>query len=177
MHILDIAENSIRAEAKLIQIHIEENPDKDILLLTIKDDGKGMTAAQKKMALDPFFTTKSTRRFGLGLSLLQEASRAAAGDMSLDSIPGTGTEVRASFQLGHIDRQPLGDMSQTLVTLIAGHPQVDFLYSHRIGKERFDLDTREIKTRLEDVPIQSPEIVSFLENYIKEGLDTIRRQR
>lgn len=177
LHILDIAENSIRAKAKIIRIKIEEYKDRDVLLLTIKDDGSGMTEEQKKLALDPFYTTKTTRRFGLGLSLLSEAARAAGGDMSLRSSPGKGTEVKARFQLSHIDRQPTGDMSQTLVTLIAGHPGIDFLYSHRVNDELFSLDTREVKEKLGDVPIHSPEIVSFIRNYILEGLDTIRRQR
>jgi hypothetical protein len=177
LHILDIAENSIRAQAKLVRINIEENKNRDQLIMTITDDGKGMTKEQKKMALDPFYTTKTTRRVGLGLSLLAEAARKAGGDMSLKSSQGEGTEVRAFFQLNHIDRQPTGDMSQTLVTLIAGHPKTDFLYSHTISGKSFSLDTREIKERLEDVPIQSPEIVSFIRNYILEGLDTIRRQR
>lgn len=177
LHILDIAENSIRAKAKIIKIEIEEYKERDILLLTIKDDGSGMTEEQKKMALNPFYTTKTTRRFGLGLSLLSEAARTAGGKMSLRSFPGKGTEVKARFQLSHIDRQPTGDMSQTLVALIAGHPEIDFLYSHRVNGELFTLDTREVKEKLGDVPIQSPEIVSFIRNYILEGLDTIRRQR
>ena len=177
LHILDIAENSIRAQAKIIKIEIEEYKERDILLLSIKDDGNGMTEEQKKMALDPFYTTKSTRRFGLGLSLLSEAARTAGGKMSLQSFPGKGTEVKARFKLSHIDRQPTGDMSQTLVALIAGHPGIDFLYSHRVNGELFSLDTREVKEKLGDVPIHSPEIVSFIRNYILEGLDTIRRQR
>lgn len=176
LHILDIAENSIRAQARLIRIQIEEDQDKDLLLLTITDDGKGMTEEQTKMVLDPFYTTKTTRRFGLGLSLLAEAARAAGGDLSLQSSTGKGTEVKAFFQLNHIDRQPTGDMSQTLVTLIAGHPDIDFLYSHRVNGDLFSLDTREVKEKLGDVPIRSPEVVSFIRNYISEGLDTIRRQ-
>jgi hypothetical protein len=179
LHILDIAENSIRAQAKLIRIQIEEYRDRDLLVLTISDDGSGMTEEQKKTALDPFYTTKITRRFGLGLSLLAEAARAAGGVLSLQSSPGAGTEIKAHFQLSHIDRQPTGDMSQTLVTLITGHPDIDFLYSHRVNGELFSLDTREIKEKLEDVPIHSPKIVSFIRKYISQGLDTIitRRQR
>jgi hypothetical protein len=177
LHILDIAENSIRAEAKLIRIEIAENGSSDLLKVTITDDGSGMTEEQKTRALDPFYTTKTTRRFGLGLSLLAEAARAAGGGLALESSPGQGTEVKISFRLSHIDRQPTGDMAKTMVTLITGHPEIDFLYSHKVNGKRFTLDTREIKEKLDEVPIQSPEIMNFIRNYILEGLDNIKTRR
>ena len=136
-----------------------------------------MTEEQKTRALDPFYTTKNTRRFGLGLSLLAEAARAADGGMTLKSSPGRGTEVKTSFRLSHIDRQPMGDMAKTMVTLITGHPEIDFLYSHKVNGDRFSLDTREVKEKLDEVSIQSPEIVNFIRNYISEGLDNIKTRR
>jgi len=177
LHILDIAENSIDAHAATIRITIEESRRRDILVLEIEDDGRGMTEDQMRKALDPFYTTKTTRRFGFGLSLLSEAAKAASGDFSVRSEPGKGTLVRASFQLSHIDAKPLGDIPQTLVTLIMGHPEVDLVYEHRCDDSTYALDTREIKTQLEGLPINSTQVIGFIRNDIKEGLDNVRRQK
>lgn len=175
MHILDIAENSIEACAKTIEIRLEENSSKDLLTLEIADDGQGMDEATLHSALDPFFTTKKTRRVGFGLSLLAEAARAANGRFKIQSEPGKGATVRASFQLSHIDRQPLGDIPQTLATLIAGHPEVDIVYVHVVDGAEYSMDTREVKTGLDGLTINSPNIIRFIRNHIKDGLDQIRR--
>ena len=143
LHILDIAENSITASAKRIEIRINEDYVKDLLTIEIKDDGKGMDEQMLKQALDPFFTTRTTRRVGLGLSLLAQAARATDGDLVLDSRNGKGTTVRASFRLNHPDRQPMGDILETIRTLVAGHPEIDFLYEHRKNDTTYRFDTRE----------------------------------
>ena len=140
LHILDIVENSIRADAKEVEIRIEENVAKDCLEIEISDDGAGMDQATIEKALDPFFTTKTVRKVGLGLSLFREAARAAGGDMTVQSEPGKGTRVKATFQYGHVDRQPLGDLVMTLRTLIVANPEVRFRFSHHKdgNEERFD---------------------------------------
>jgi len=177
LHILDIAENSIEAQAKTIEIRLEENREKDILSLEILDDGKGMDEKMVQTALDPFVTTKKTRRFGLGLPLLAEAAKAANGTFHLQSQPGKGTHVKASFQLSHIDTKPLGDIAQTLVILIVGHPEIDFLYSHTYNHEQYILDTKELKEQLEGIAINSPEVIKFIKNNISEGLESLRRKK
>jgi len=131
LHILDIAENSVAARANKIKIQITENTKTDVLSLEIIDNGIGMDEETTKKALDPFYTSKTVRRFGFGLSLLSEATKAANGSFSLESKKGSGTKIRATFQLSHIDRQPLGDMGQTMVTLILGNPEIDFFYVHK----------------------------------------------
>jgi len=175
LHILDIAENSIEALAKKIELKIEENKKKDLLTLEIADDGKGMDKEMLKRALDPFFTTKKTRRFGLGLSLLAEAAKASNGHFTVESKPGQGTKVKATFQLSHIDTKPLGDISQTLISLIMGHPEIDIFYSHKINNSKFSLDTKEIKAQLNGMAINTPEVIKLIKKNIKEGLGNLRR--
>lgn len=176
LHILDIAENSIEAKAKRIEIRLDENRRQDRLALEIEDDGIGMDEEMAKLALDPFVTTKTTRRVGLGLPLLAQAARAANGRLELFSEPGKGTRVRATFQLSHIDLKPLGDIPQTLATLIMGHPDIDIVYTHTAGQEEYHLDTREIKSQLNGLPIHSPEVIKIIKTSLKEGLDRLRRE-
>jgi anti-sigma regulatory factor (Ser/Thr protein kinase) len=176
LHILDIAENSVKAQAKNISISVEENKKKDLLILEIKDDGKGMDAEKKAKALDPFFSTRKERRIGLGLSLLEEAAKAANGHFSLESEPGKGTKVVASFQASHIDTKPLGDIPQTLITLIVGSHDVDIRYTHVTDESEYVLDTGDIKSQLNGIPINSPEVIHIIKKNIIEGLANLRRQ-
>jgi anti-sigma regulatory factor (Ser/Thr protein kinase) len=177
LHILDIAENSISAEAKKISISIQENRKKDLLSLEISDDGKGMDQETVKKAMDPFYTTRKTRRLGLGLSLLSEAAKQANGQFSIESGPGKGTKIKATFQASHIDTKPLGDVVQTLLTLIIGNPDINIHYKHKINHSLYSLNTQEIKAQLNGIPITSPKVISFIKNHIKEGIDRIRRQK
>jgi len=131
LHILDIVENSIAASASRVRIVIEEDTRGDRLSLEIRDNGKGMDAEARKKALDPFFTTRTTRRVGLGLSLLAQAARESGGDFELDSEPGRGTTVRAVFQLSHPDRKPVGDVAETLRTILCGQPELDLEFQYK----------------------------------------------
>lgn len=143
LHILDIVENSVSASAKLIKILIVEDTAMDRLSLEIVDDGKGMDEDMRRKALDPFFTTRTTRRVGLGLPLLTQAAREGGGNLELESAPGEGTTVRAVFQLSHPDRKPLGDLPATLGTILAGKPELDLLFEYRRDGEVVDsLDSR-----------------------------------
>lgn len=177
MHILDIAENSIAARAKKIEISIQEDQRKDLLLVEIIDDGKGMDKVTLKKALDPFFTTRKTRRFGFGLSLLEQAASAANGSFFIQSEPGKGTHTTASFQASHIDTKPLGDISQTISTLIMGHPEIRFIYSHRFNGEEYRMDTHEIMDQLEGIPLNSPEVIKIIRKNINNGIDQLRRKK
>ena len=169
MHILDIAENSIRAGAKHIVIRLEIDSVNDFLKIVIEDDGEGMTEEQLKRATDPFFTNRPDGKVGLGLPMLDEASKAAAGRLSIDSSVGAGTTVTAMFQLSHIDRKPVGSMSETMVTLIAGHPGVDFKYLYRFDSQTCTVNTEEIKHSLGGVAINSADVLNFIRNYIREN--------
>lgn len=155
LHILDIAENSVRAGAQNVEIIVEEDRQKDRLTITIRDDGEGMDEGTRRRALEPFFTTKERRRVGLGLALLADAARQADGDIAVRSQRGLGTEIVATFKHSHIDRQPLGDLAATAEALAVGNPQVDFVVEYRGGSDRWRLDTREIKHALGGEPIGS----------------------
>ena len=143
LHILDIAENSISASAGRIEIRIDEDPANDLLTLEISDNGRGMDEETLKNALDPFFTTRTTRRVGLGLSLLAQAARDSGGTMEVNSQPDKGTTVKAKFRLSHPDCKPMGDILETLYTLVTAHPMIDFLYEHTKDNATYRFDTRE----------------------------------
>ena len=145
LHILDIAENSINGAAKTIEIIINEDRDKDLLTIEIKDDGKGMDQKTLKKALDPFFTTRTTRKVGLGLSLLAQAAEQSGGKMELNSTPRVGTTVRATFRMSHPDCKPMGDIGQTMQVLVMSHPEIDFLYEHKNDNSTYRFDTREVR--------------------------------
>jgi anti-sigma regulatory factor (Ser/Thr protein kinase) len=173
MHILDIAENSVRAGAKLVTIRIVEDFKKDLYVLEIADNGRGMNAEERQRALDPFYTTKKVRKVGLGLPMLKIASTNTGGEFRLDSEVGGGTTVTAKFRREHIDRQPLGNIASSLIGLILGNPGVDFFYHHCINGRSYTLDTRELKKELEDVPLSHPEVTKFIREHINEGLKNI----
>ena len=148
LHILDIAENSIRAKASRIKVRVVEDRAQDLLTIEIKDNGQGIDEKTVKRVLDPFFTTRTTRRVGLGLPLLSQAARESGGDVEIESKVGMGTRVKATFGYSHIDRKPLGNMETTLTTLIAGNPEVDFIYEYKKDELEYRLDTKEIRARI-----------------------------
>ncbi len=155
LHILDIAENSVAAQADKIEIRLAEDTKKDVLSLEVIDNGIGMDEETQKRALDPFFTSKKVRRFGLGLSLLSESAKAANGRLSIASKKGKGTRIRANFQHSHIDRKPLGDIRQTIITLVIGNPDIEITYTHKRDGHQYVFDTRKIRAQLKDIPINS----------------------
>jgi hypothetical protein len=168
LHILDIAENSIAAKADTIEIRITEEKDKDLLSVEVNDNGAGMDKESLEKALDPFYTSKTVRRFGFGLSLLSEAAKAANGHLSIKSKKGEGTRVKADFQHSHIDRKPLGDIGQTLITLIIGNPEIDFVFMHKKDDHIYSLDTRKIKTQLNEMRINSPAGIRMIRENLKK---------
>ncbi|MBR4889999.1 MAG: ATP-binding protein [Clostridia bacterium] len=174
LHILDIANNSVKAEASLIEISVEENVSKNFLRISIKDDGCGMDKEFLAQVTDPFKTTRTTRKVGMGLSLFKAAAENTGGGLEIKSEKGVGTEVVVTFVYDHIDRQPLGDIGETLTTLISGNASVDFVYKHSVNDKEFLLDTRNIREILGgDISLGSPEIVIWMKDYIKEGLSEI----
>jgi hypothetical protein len=177
MNILDIVENSTRAGASLVQISVTEDRKNDILCIEIADNGEGMEPDIVKRALDPFYTSKTVRRVGLGLPLLSQAAQITGGSLTIKSKKGEGTTVTATFGYRHIDRQPLGDMPTTMATMIAGNPRVYFIYTHRSDDKEYTLDTREVKNALEDVPIGHPKVIQFIKENIKDGLKEIEAGR
>lgn len=175
LHILDVAENSINAGARLIRIGITEETSKDLFSIRIEDNGMGITEEHLRRVLDPFYTTRTTRKIGLGLSLLAQAARDTGGDINIESREGEGTVVKAWFRPAHIDMKPLGDIADTMMVLITGNPQVDFDFIYKKDGREYGFDTRQLKTELEDVPINAPEIVKPLRDYLKDMMAEIGR--
>jgi anti-sigma regulatory factor (Ser/Thr protein kinase) len=168
LHILDIAENSINAGAHNIEISVLEDTSQDMLRIEITDDGKGMEPAVAEQIADPFYTTRTTRRVGLGLPLFNEAAKATNGLMTVQSTPGKGTKVSATFQRSHIDQKPLGDIAATIVVLVAGNPDVNFVYRRQRDDQSFTLDTAELKTKYPTLDLSAPETLTFIREYIAE---------
>ncbi len=173
LHILDVAENGIAAGASCIRIYAEEARIKNFLKVIIEDNGKGVPLEKINTLTDPFVTSRTTRRVGLGLPLLEAAARRCDGKLSIESEPGTGTRITATFRYDHIDRAPMGDMTGTLMTLIMGNTEVDFVYSHRIDSHHFDLDTREIKEELGPLYMTDPAVMYHLKQTIRTQLEQL----
>lgn len=166
LHIQDIAENSIRAGASLIEIHIRENPELNRMTITLQDNGCGMDEETVQKAVNPFYTTKTVRRVGMGLSMFKQAAEQAGGRFMIESSPGKGTRVEAEFVLNHVDRQPLGDMAGAVVALLMTDENIDILYRHSMNGDDFILDTRVIRETLEDVSVCEPQVLQFIRGLI-----------
>ena len=173
LNILDIAQNSIRAGAKLIEIDIAENIAEDVFVFSVKDNGCGMSEEMVESVKDPFVTTRTTRKIGLGIPLLRSMAQATGGDVDIKSRIGEGTVLTATFSHSHIDRQPLGDISAVMVSLISMNPDIDFIYTHLYNQKDFTLDTRELRSVLGDVSFSEPSVATWIGEYINEGLTEI----
>ena len=173
LHLLDIAENGIRAGADRVAIRVEESSAGDRLTLCVEDNGSGMPEDKIARIDDPFVTTRTTRRVGLGLSLLAAASRRCEGDIRVESIRGKGTRITAAFRRSHIDRAPLGDVVATMEALVLGNPHIDFCYTHRVDGEEFVLDTRDLKTELGDLSLSDPAVVRYLSSVMRRALEDL----
>ncbi len=169
-HVLDLLENALAAGATLVTLRIEEDTQRDLLAIEVQDDGRGMDADMQKRAVDPFFTTRTTRHVGLGLPLLKAAAERCEGGLVLDSAVGKGTRVRAWFAWEHIDRAPLGDMIGTLLgALLTSRSDWEMVFEHRVDGDTFGLDTRELREALGDVPLSHPAVRQWLEEYLQQG--------
>ena len=169
LHILDIMQNSVVAEATLVELTVTEDADSDILKFTVKDNGRGMSEEFLKNVIDPFTTSRTTRKVGMGIPLLKLAAEKTGGRIEISSVIGQGTEITAVFGLSHIDRQPLGDMAETILGIVTSYTEVDFVYKHNINGREFILDTREIKEILGGVSLKEPEIVLWLKEFLYEN--------
>ncbi len=175
LHILDIAENSVNAGASKVEITVLENIKKDKLTIIIKDDGKGMDAEIVKRITDPFITSRTTRKVGLGLPFLKAAAEACQGSLSIHSRPGEGTQIEVNFQRSHIDRMPLGDLQTTFLNLLIGYPQVHWIFNYQVEEKSFTLDDQSIKEVLVDVPLSEPSVINYLKNILSEGITNIKQ--
>jgi len=171
---MDIAENGISAGASLIRILVNEDRQNNLLTVEIEDNGRGMSAEMLAQVTDPFITSRTTRRVGLGLSLLQAAAHRCEGEFKLESEIGKGTLTSASFQYDHIDRAPVGDMAGTLTVLMMGNPNIDFNYTHQVDKKDFTLDTAELRKDMEGFSLTDPTVMVHLTRTIRNAVSELR---
>ena len=170
LNILDVVQNSIAAGATLVEISVKRSTQPPCpMKIVIIDNGRGMSQEQLEQVTDPFYTTRTTRKVGLGVPLFQMAAQMTGGDFSIQSQLGVGTTVTAVVMTSHIDAMPLGDMAATMASLIQTCPQTDFVYTYQIDEHSFTLDTREMKEILGDVSLSAPQVVLFIRDYIAEN--------
>lgn len=168
MNVLDIVQNSISAGASLIGIEVAEDTEKDRLTIVIEDNGRGMTEEQVRAVTDPFYTTRTTRRVGLGVPFFKMAAEMTGGGLRIESQPGKGTRLTAEFVLSSIDCMPLGDMNGTIKTLIQMNSNLDFVFRREKNAEIHTLDTRELREILGDVPLNDPEVMEWITGNLEE---------
>ncbi len=172
LHILDIAQNSISAGCNLLEISLTQQDG--LLTLTIRDDGRGMSPEFLASVTDPFTTTRTTRKVGLGLPLLRLAAEQTGGTLSIESALGIGTTVTATFAYGHIDCPPAGDMAGTIALLVQGAPGIELIYSRTTPTGTFTFDTREVRAVLgADVSLAEPEVFLWIQGYLTELEDSL----
>ena len=175
LNVLDVTENSVRADASLVHVSVAVDTTADRMVILIEDDGCGMTAEQVASVEDPFFTTRTTRKVGLGIPFYKYAALATGGDFKITSEVGVGTKVRAEFVLSHVDRMPLSDMCSTMHTLITFNTHIDFVYTYTVDDRSFTLDTREFKEILEGVPLNEPEVSAYVEAFLIENTEEVNQ--
>ncbi len=168
LHILDVVENATAAGATLVEITIRKDSKKDLLEIRIEDNGHGMDPETAQTIRDPFVTTRTTRRVGLGIPLLEQSAEEADGELRIESAPGQGTKITATFRAGHIERKPLGDISSTLITLILGNPEIDFRYESDFDGRATSLDTGEIREQLDGLPLSDPAVLGLIRGLLEE---------
>ena len=173
LHILDIVQNSVRAGATMIQIMIQENLETDLYKIVIEDNGSGMDENTLSDVTNPFYTTRTTRKVGLGIPLLKQNAEMCGGKILLFSELGKGTKLEVYFRHSHIDRPPQGDIASTVKILIAGNPEIDFEYHHAINRDGFHLTTLELKQTLDGIPLNEPEVLAFIESMINDNIKAL----
>ena len=171
LNILDIAQNSIAAEATIVEIDVEEDNRLDRVIIRVRDNGKGMSEDFQKVVENPFVTTRTTRKIGLGISFLKEAAEITGGTFELKSKLGIGTTITAIFVKSHIDRQPIGNLTETVITLVTFNTEIDFIIRYRVNEDEFVFSTQEVKVLLgDDVSLNSPSVALFLTEYVNEHI-------
>ncbi|QTA87409.1 ATP-binding protein [Desulfonema magnum] len=177
LHIMDIAENGITAGAACVHILVHEARSENWLKIEIRDDGEGIPSDMLNKVTDPFVTARTTRRVGLGLSLLKTAAERCEGDFAILSEPGKGTRITATFRYDHIDRAPIGDMAGSVSMLIMGNPDVDFVYTHTVDASIFTMDTREIRRELGEDTLADPSVIIQLTQSIRKKVFELRSEK
>ena len=175
LHIMDIMQNSVAAGATAIGLHVEENTVGDELSITITDNGRGMTQDQVGRLSDPFFTSRTTRKVGMGIPLFRQSAEQAGGGIEILSVPGEGTTVRAWFGRSHIDRPPMGDLPNSFMLTVSSRPEIEYTFSYAVDGRSYSFDTREVKEVLGDIPLNEPSVIRMLTEMIRENIRDVEQ--
>ena len=170
LHLLDIVQNSITANATLIRISMTIDSESDTLSVRIADNGRGMSKELLERVESPFTTTRTTRKVGLGIPLFKEGALLSGGSFRIESTLGVGTTVCAVYGFSHIDRPPMGDVAGTLQLLVVSNPDIDFAFYAEYGGALYEMDTREVKKALEGVPITDLDVQKWLQDDLVQGI-------
>ena len=169
LHVLDLVQNAVEAGASRVELEIIEDEAADRLVIAISDNGRGMEENQRSKVTDPFYTSRTTRRIGLGIPLIQMSTQRCDGSLKIASEPGRGTKIEAIYRYHHWDRPPLGDMAETLQSILVGNQGFDFSYSHRVAEREFKLEAAQIWEALGDLPLTQPDVLQWLQEYLQEN--------
>ncbi len=170
MHILDIVQNSISAGAKNIWIEVLVSIARDLLSISVRDDGKGMTPEMVAKVTDPYCTTRTTRKVGLGLPLLRQGAEQAGGSLTIDSTVGVGTTVRAEYGLSHIDRPPMGDLANAYVLLLGANPDINIVLHYITDENDFSISTKELDEALDGLPLNDPQVMNLVYEMVSSNI-------
>lgn len=169
LHLLDLIQNSVKAGASLIEIIITEKAG--LLTIELNDNGCGMSEEFLQRVESPFTTTRTTRKVGLGIPLFKQAALMAGGDFGIISRQGEGTRIKASFEINNIDRAPMGDLAGTILGQVLSTPVTpDYRLLYAVEDASFEFDTREIRRQLEGVPLDAPDVIEWMKDYLEEGI-------
>lgn len=174
LHVLDIIQNSIVAEATDIEIQIEVQHAKDWMRISIRDNGRGMNEELLKNVISPFTTSRTTRKVGLGIPMFKAGAEAAGGAFQIRSKPGEGTFIQAEYRISHLDRPPLGDIAETLYATIICNPEIDFDFLYQVDEKAYRFSTREVREILgEGIPLNTPDVAAWIKSELNEGIDAL----
>ncbi|WP_425060592.1 hypothetical protein SCACP_13220 [Sporomusa carbonis] len=170
LHILDLVQNSIEAGATLVKLEIIEDFATDVLLIRVSDNGRGMDEKLRQLVIDPFITTRTTRRIGLGLPLMDMSSQRCGGYLKVESKPGQGTVVEAKYRHSHLDRPPMGNLVETIKTILVTNPTLNFLYHHIVNDRSLWISSQELANILDGIPLTHPDILIWLHEYLSDNI-------
>ena len=174
LHIIDILQNSISAGATLVTLTVEEDTVADMMRITIEDNGRGMTPEQVAKLSDPFFTSRTTRRVGMGIPLFRQTAEQSGGGLTVGSEPGRGTKVTATFGWSNIDRPPLGNLANSFILTVTANPEIDFVLDYVYNGREYRFDTVEVKEALDGLSLGNPQVVMMLDEMVRENINDLR---
>lgn len=176
LHIIDIIQNSLSGGASLIKLTVGEKVSENLLFIEIEDNGRGMTPEQVNSLDNPFFTSRTTRRVGMGIPLFRDSARQSGGSLVVSSEPGKGTKVTATFELDNIDRPPLGDIANALVLMVSANPGIEFVFRYIHQESEYIFDTVEVKEVLEGLPINDVSVIRMLTSMVEANIQDMKAE-